>query len=441
MRSRSRTSARSSSSTTAGRLGVPRRAPIRNLARARTARARAVSRRRRTVPEPLGPRFTPRLARRATRARERRRSRRSLLDQRGRRAGSGTSMRDEALWRGAAQPAAAGERSRSSRRSPGLTARSRAALRAGHRAPGSRRLRDYAATGRRCRLDARRVPRATDVTVMPVPALPHDDRKTRVGGRGTWYCPRCQPLDARAPTRVQLRLGPAWGATLQDGGGRAAVVPLRRGRPHPPLVHGSIAVAVWRYREGVIRKTKSRFGARLEPFSHVELLLHQGSGELHTVDRRLARRRTPLAREDPYRLSVGLVGAEAMLRSSSRRSRTSAPSRRSRDSSSAVDALAGRLARSVPALDPLALAFQLKLLWLSGYVPHLELRRVWRESASSSATCREPAARCARPCAPDETVFLSPEGFRGMHRAHLEPARRRRTSSGSASGRCGTRSR
>ena len=32
-----------------------------------------------------------------------------------------------------------------------------------------------------------------------------------------------------------------------------------------------------------VRKTKSRFGARLEPFSHVELLLHQGSGELHTV--------------------------------------------------------------------------------------------------------------------------------------------------------------
>ena len=32
-----------------------------------------------------------------------------------------------------------------------------------------------------------------------------------------------------------------------------------------------------------IRKTKSRFGARLEPLSHVELMLHQGSGELQTV--------------------------------------------------------------------------------------------------------------------------------------------------------------
>src|SRR5256714_3930242 len=32
-----------------------------------------------------------------------------------------------------------------------------------------------------------------------------------------------------------------------------------------------------------VRRTKSRFGARLEPMSHVEVLLHQGSGELQTI--------------------------------------------------------------------------------------------------------------------------------------------------------------
>ena len=32
-----------------------------------------------------------------------------------------------------------------------------------------------------------------------------------------------------------------------------------------------------------IRKTTSRVGGRLEPLGHVELVLHQGSGELHTV--------------------------------------------------------------------------------------------------------------------------------------------------------------
>src|SRR5204863_399736 len=32
-----------------------------------------------------------------------------------------------------------------------------------------------------------------------------------------------------------------------------------------------------------VRKTKSRFGGRLEPLSHVDLMLHQGGGELQTV--------------------------------------------------------------------------------------------------------------------------------------------------------------
>src|ERR687887_1350505 len=63
-----------------------------------------------------------------------------------------------------------------------------------------------------------------------------------------------------------------------------------------------------------IRKTKSRFGARLEPLSHVEALLHQGSGELHTVTGVDLIRPHAAAREDPYRLGVGLVGAESMLR-------------------------------------------------------------------------------------------------------------------------------
>src|ERR687883_1453938 len=63
-----------------------------------------------------------------------------------------------------------------------------------------------------------------------------------------------------------------------------------------------------------IRRTTSRFGARLEPLSHVELLLHQGSGELGTVTGvELIHSHRP-AREDPYRLAVGLVGAAAVLR-------------------------------------------------------------------------------------------------------------------------------
>src|SRR5689334_24344348 len=63
-----------------------------------------------------------------------------------------------------------------------------------------------------------------------------------------------------------------------------------------------------------IRKTRSRFGARLEPLSHVDLMLHQGSGELQTVTGVELVRSHRKAREDQYRLGVGLVGAEAMLR-------------------------------------------------------------------------------------------------------------------------------
>ncbi len=63
-----------------------------------------------------------------------------------------------------------------------------------------------------------------------------------------------------------------------------------------------------------IRRTKSRFGARLEPLSHAEVMLHQGSGELATVTGASLLRPHSEAREDPYRLAVGLVGLEAMLR-------------------------------------------------------------------------------------------------------------------------------
>ena len=77
-----------------------------------------------------------------------------------------------------------------------------------------------------------------------------------------------------------------------------------------------------------VRKTKSRFGARLEPFSHAELLLHQGSGELHTVTgASLVDPHRP-TREDSYRLSVGSVGPRRCSGSTSRRSGTSARSRR-----------------------------------------------------------------------------------------------------------------
>jgi DNA repair protein RecO (recombination protein O) len=118
-----------------------------------------------------------------------------------------------------------------------------------------------------------------------------------------------------------------------------------------------------------IRKTKSRVGARLEPLSHVQLQLHEGSGELQTVTGVDLLRAHDAVRGEPYRLGAGLIGAEAMLRLFGE------PEANAR----AFEALARFLdllddvvpANGRPALDALALSFQLKLLWLSGYLPHV----------------------------------------------------------------------
>jgi len=162
-----------------------------------------------------------------------------------------------------------------------------------------------------------------------------------------------------------------------------------------------------------IRRTKSRFGARLEPLSHVELVLHEGSGELHTVTgASLVDPHRP-AREDSYRLSVGLVGAEAMLRLFVEEERNERAFEALTRFLVAVDALpAGSRGRA--ALDPLALAFQLKLLWLSGYVPHLESCVECGEADELVGYLPRAGGAVCADCAPHETVPLSPEGYRGI---------------------------
>src|SRR5438132_1154728 len=119
-----------------------------------------------------------------------------------------------------------------------------------------------------------------------------------------------------------------------------------------------------------VRKTKSRFGGRLEPLSHVEVLLHRGSGDLGTITGVELVRPHSRAREDYYRLGVGLIGAEAMLRLFGEPE----PNARAFEAITRfLDLLDDLepLPRGRPELDPLALSFQLKLLWLSGYLPHL----------------------------------------------------------------------
>jgi DNA repair protein RecO (recombination protein O) len=149
-----------------------------------------------------------------------------------------------------------------------------------------------------------------------------------------------------------------------------------------------------------IRKTKSRYGARLEPLSHVELLLHVGSGELQTITGVELVHSHHAAREHPYRLGVGLIGAEAMLRLYSEQEaspRAFAALTRFLD---LLDELPER--PTAHQVEPLALSFQLKLLWLAGYLPHL----------TSCAECGSdgPLVGYSR----DDMIELSPPSLRGI---------------------------
>ena len=60
--------------------------------------------------------------------------------------------------------------------------------------------------------------------------------------------------------------------------------------------------------------TRSRVGGRLEPLSHVEIVLHSGRGELATVGAVELLDSAEAVRGDAYRLGVALVGIEAVTR-------------------------------------------------------------------------------------------------------------------------------
>ncbi len=169
------------------------------------------------------------------------------------------------------------------------------------------------------------------------------------------------------------------------------------------------------------RKTMSRFGARLEPLSHVELVLHRGRGELQTVTSAQLVRSHHDAREDYYRFSIGMIGAEAMLRLFSEEEaneRAFTALTRFLDLLDITPHAADR-----PTLDPLGLAFQLKLLWLAGYLPHV----------TACAECgvqgeplvgyspRAGGALCTRCSRATEAIALAGDGIAGSEALLARP--------------------
>jgi len=163
-----------------------------------------------------------------------------------------------------------------------------------------------------------------------------------------------------------------------------------------------------------VRKTLSRFGGRLELLSHVDLVLHRGRSDLETVTGVQLVDSHRGTREDYYRFSVGMIGAESMLRLF--------PEQEANERAfGAVTRFLELLdetphAAVTPTLDPLGLAFQLKLLWLSGYLPHVS-------GCAECGAVDEPlvgyspkagGAVCARCAVPAEALALSPDGVAGI---------------------------
>ncbi|MFQ5426366.1 MAG: DNA repair protein RecO, partial [Gaiellales bacterium] len=115
---------------------------------------------------------------------------------------------------------------------------------------------------------------------------------------------------------------------------------------------------------------RSRFGARLEPFSRVEVQLHVGRGELATVTGAELLQSFEAVRSDYQRVAAAHIAVETMLRLFVEHD----------PSPQAYEALlrflealeARRPVGASPATDPLVLAFGLKILWVAGLVPHLE---------------------------------------------------------------------
>ena len=152
----------------------------------------------------------------------------------------------------------------------------------------------------------------------------------------------------------------------EDRGDRAALDPLRRGRPHPAPLYPAPRAGE-RDRQGRAARRKSRFGGRLEPFFRLDLVLHEGRADLLTVTaRRDASPATRACASTAAALDVAARACDAVARAVRRRRpapRRLPPARqRARAARRATRRARGRAN---------ALAFRLKLLLAAGFAPQL----------------------------------------------------------------------
>ena len=113
-----------------------------------------------------------------------------------------------------------------------------------------------------------------------------------------------------------------------------------------------------------IRKTTSRFGARLEPFTHVNLMLYRGRGALDTITQAEIIAPHPHIRDDLALFAAGETMLEAVDK---------VAEEHERNVRLTLLLLSGCRALDAQPADPAAVAesFMLKLLSVSGFHPSL----------------------------------------------------------------------
>jgi DNA repair protein RecO (recombination protein O) len=155
-----------------------------------------------------------------------------------------------------------------------------------------------------------------------------------------------------------------------------------------------------------IRKTTSRFGARLEPFTHVNLMLYRGRGALDTITQAEILSPHLNLRGD---LSLFAAG-ETMLEAADK-----VAEEHERNTRLVLLLLSGLRALDARPAHPQTVAesFLLKLLSISGFHPSLSACAVCGDAEAplwsaglGGAVCRGCADQTAAPVSPDVLAYL-----------------------------------
>lgn len=120
-----------------------------------------------------------------------------------------------------------------------------------------------------------------------------------------------------------------------------------------------------------VRKVKSRFGGRLEPFTLLSVRLHEGRSDLSTLTAADTINTFAAIRDRTESLQAGLSVLELLTRTTTDHEQRPRTWNMLRRFLPVFDA-AARAEGQVPALLALTLSAQLKLLLLAGFLPHVD---------------------------------------------------------------------